>query len=186
MADFIEIGAGNLTIAEVWRLACGKAGARLSDAALARVRRSAAHVEAALARDGEIYGVTTGYGDSCTTTVPAELTAELPLHLSRFHGCGMGRMLTPEETRAVVAVRLAALDAWVRAFPNDPGLPARLRDLASDRHRGVRAAALQKLGALHRAEDLAFLKAYADAEPDPNLAVAARGAAEAIEAFVKH
>jgi histidine ammonia-lyase len=109
VADFIEIGAGNLTIAEVWRLASGKAGARLSDAALARVRRSAAHVEAALARDGEIYGVTTGYGDSCTTTVPTELTAELPLHLSRFHGCGMGRMLTPEETRAVVAVRLAAL-----------------------------------------------------------------------------
>ena len=86
----------------------------------------------------------------------------------------------------VPSVRLAALDAWVRASPNDPALPGRLRDLASDRHRGVRASALQKLGALHRSEDVAFLKAYADAEPDQNLAVAARGAAEAIEAFVKH
>jgi histidine ammonia-lyase len=76
---------------------------------MARVKRSAAHVETALARDGTIYGVTTGYGDSVTTDVPGELVAELPLHLSRFHGCGMGRVLTPVETRAVMAVRLAAL-----------------------------------------------------------------------------
>jgi histidine ammonia-lyase len=105
----IELGARDLTISEVWRIAVGKAPVRLSEAALARVRRSAQHVDHALARDGEIYGVTTGYGDSCTTNVPAELVAELPLHLTRFHGCGTGRMLTPVETRAVMAVRLAAL-----------------------------------------------------------------------------
>ncbi len=108
MSEIIELGAQDLTIAQVWRLAHGKAEVRLSEAALVRVRRSSAHVDAALARE-EVYGVTTGYGDSCTTSVPAEMVAELPLHLTRFHGCGMGRMLTPEETRAVMAVRLAAL-----------------------------------------------------------------------------
>ena len=86
----------------------------------------------------------------------------------------------------VPAVRLAALEAWVRAAPHDPALPDRLRELTADRHRGLRAAALQKLGALHRAVDLAFLRAYAEAEPDPTLAFHAREAAEAIEAFVKH
>lgn len=109
MAEIIELGARDLTIDEVWRLATGAAEARLGEAAIARVRRSAEHVETALARDGAIYGVTTGYGDSCTTEVPAELVAQLPLHLTRFHGCGMGRVLTPVETRAVMAVRLAAL-----------------------------------------------------------------------------
>lgn len=109
MAENIELGGAKLTIGEVWRLAFRRAAPELSAASVRRVARSAAHVEALLAREGEIYGVTTGYGDSCTTGVPAELIAELPLHLTRFHGCGTGRLLTPPETRAVMAVRLAAL-----------------------------------------------------------------------------
>lgn len=109
MSEKIELGGADLGVAAVWRIARGGAEIGLSPAALERVARSAAHVEAQLAREGEIYGVTTGYGDSCTTRVPAELVAELPLHLTRFHGCGAGRMLTPRETRAVMAVRLAAL-----------------------------------------------------------------------------
>lgn len=108
-ARTIELGAADLTIAEVWRLAQGGGKVSISPEAFARIERSAAHVDAALARDGEIYGVTTGYGDSCTTNVPPELVAQLPLNLTRFHGCGSGRMLTPQETRAVMAVRLAAL-----------------------------------------------------------------------------
>lgn len=109
MAEFINMGEGDLTIDDVWRLAHGEAEPRIAPEALARVKRSAQHVDNALKRDGVIYGVTTGYGDSCTTEIPAELVVELPLHLTRFHGCGTGRMLTPAETRAVMAVRLAAL-----------------------------------------------------------------------------
>lgn len=66
-------------------------------------------LEEMLRRDGYIYGVTTGYGDSVTRTVPIELVNELPLHLTRFHGCGLGEILTPSQTRAVLAVRLASL-----------------------------------------------------------------------------
>jgi histidine ammonia-lyase len=100
-----------LKIEEVWAIASGRVRARLSSApeVLERVRRSAGHVDALLAREGAIYGVTTGYGDSCTTEIPPDIINELPLHLTRFHGCGAGRMLTPTETRAVMAVRLAAL-----------------------------------------------------------------------------
>ncbi len=36
--------------------------------------------------------MTTGYGDSVTRPVPTELVPELPLHLTRFHGCGLGRI----------------------------------------------------------------------------------------------
>ncbi len=109
VTENIDLGAGDLGVAAVWRLAHGEAAPTLNEAALARVARSAAHVQTLLARDGVIYGVTTGYGDSVTRGVPPDLVAELPLHLSRFHGCGMGRFLTPVETRAVMVVRLAAL-----------------------------------------------------------------------------
>lgn len=100
-----------LRIEQITALAERRAIARLStDAAFrARIQRGADFLDRLLEEDGVVYGVTTGYGDSCTVVVPAELIAELPHHLFAYHGCGAGRMLTPVETRAVLAVRLASL-----------------------------------------------------------------------------
>lgn len=111
MTGEVIFGGRDLTIGEVQALATREATARLSDDPAFResIARSAAHVAETLARDGVIYGVTTGYGDSVTTPVPLDLVQELPLHLTRFHGVGTGRILAPEETRAVMAVRLASL-----------------------------------------------------------------------------
>lgn len=75
----------------------------------ARIERGAAFLDRLLAEDGVIYGVTTGYGDSCTVTIPPALVAELPHHLYTYHGCGLGRWLTPDETRAVLVARLTSL-----------------------------------------------------------------------------
>lgn len=74
-----------------------------------RIAKGSEFLDRLLAEDGEIYGVTTGYGDSCTVTIPSELVAELPKHLFTFHGCGMGNMLTPTMARAVLAARMASL-----------------------------------------------------------------------------
>lgn len=63
----------------------------------------------ALEKYGDIYGVTTGYGDSCGKTVPSERYHDLPVHLTRFHGCGMGRYFDKASTRAIIAVRLQSL-----------------------------------------------------------------------------
>jgi aminopeptidase N len=82
-------------------------------------------------------------------------------------------------------LRQAALAGWTASAPDDPRLPPRLRELARDRNLIIRDAALGALGRLHRAEDVAFLREYAEAEVDENLAVAARDAAESIEAFTK-
>jgi histidine ammonia-lyase len=56
-----------------------------------------------------IYGVTTGFGDSCVNEIPRQALAMLPLNLVRFHGCGTGRVLDDVESAAVMAVRLASL-----------------------------------------------------------------------------
>lgn len=74
-----------------------------------RIARGAAFLDRLLAEDGVIYGVTTGYGDSCTVSIPAALVHELPHHLYAYHGCGLGRFLTPPETRAVLVARMASL-----------------------------------------------------------------------------
>ena len=100
-----------LTIEDVTALAHGKRRAKLSaDSAFrARIARGADFLDRLLAEDGVIYGVTTGYGDSCTVTIPPELVFELPHHLYAYHGCGAGRSLVPEEARAVLVSRLASL-----------------------------------------------------------------------------
>ena len=100
-----------LSIEDVCRLARRAARARLSDDAgfRARIRRGADFLDRLLREDGVVYGVTTGYGDSVTVAIPPELVAELPHHLFAYHGVGLGRILGADETRAVLAARLASL-----------------------------------------------------------------------------
>ncbi|MDN3576325.1 aromatic amino acid ammonia-lyase [Chitinimonas viridis] len=109
--DPIRFDGSRLTIEDVVAVAEQRQPAELSadPAFRARIARGADFLDRLLAEDGVIYGVTTGYGDSCTVSIPPELVAELPHHLYTYHGCGAGRFLTPEETRAVLATRLASL-----------------------------------------------------------------------------
>lgn len=81
--------------------------------------------------------------------------------------------------------RLMALEAWVRAAPNDDRLASLLRDLSHDDDAAVRGEALGHLGSLHRAEDRPYLLKYAEEEADPALAKTARQAAEAIAGFIR-
>ena len=102
---------GLLQIDDIVALAAGRARAALSDDPLFRaaIARGADFLDRLLREDGAIYGVTTGYGDSCTVPIAPELVAELPHHLVTFHGVGLGAYFTPAQTRAVMAVRLASL-----------------------------------------------------------------------------
>ena len=74
-----------------------------------RIEQGADVVRRLLKADGVIYGVTTGYGDSCNVVMPTELTTELGQHLYRYHGCGLGALLEPEVVRAVMVARLQSL-----------------------------------------------------------------------------
>ncbi|WP_028445031.1 HAL/PAL/TAL family ammonia-lyase [Chitinimonas koreensis] len=109
--DPVRFDGSRLAIEDVVALAARARPAELSPEPefRARIARGADFLDRLLAEDGVVYGVTTGYGDSCTVTIPPELVAELPHHLYAYHGCGAGRFLTPEETRAVLATRLASL-----------------------------------------------------------------------------
>lgn len=109
--EVVEIGARRLTIEDVLAIAEGRARVALSTQPrfVARIDAGAAYLERLLADQGVIYGVTTGYGDSCTVAVPPELVAELPLHLTRYHGCGLGEHLSAAQTAAVLVARLNSL-----------------------------------------------------------------------------
>ncbi len=111
MKKTVSFDQSRLQIEDIVSLSKGSTVAALSDDASFRtvIERGADFLDRLLADEGIIYGVTTGYGDSCTVAVPAELIAALPHQLYTYHGCGLGDYFTPAQTRAILAVRLASL-----------------------------------------------------------------------------
>jgi histidine ammonia-lyase len=107
----LRLGATGLTVDEVVAVARGRARLVLDDAPAfrARLQRSREVLEQWLADGHVVYGVTTGFGESCTNHIAPEHQAELARNLFRFHGCGTGALLTEEQSAAVLAVRAAAL-----------------------------------------------------------------------------
>jgi histidine ammonia-lyase len=109
-AEAVLIGAARLTIEDLIAVTLG-APVRLSPdpGFRGRVAASAAFLEELLRDGAEVYGVNTGYGDSCTVAIPPALLAELPGQLVRYHGCGLGRFLDSREVLAVLLARLTSL-----------------------------------------------------------------------------
>ena len=110
-AAFVTFDGGALTIEDIVALAERRRTARLSEdpAFIARIDRGAARLDAHLQRHGVIYGITTGYGDSCTQIIPPEHHARLASQLYTFHGVGLGDHFDAATTRTILAVRLQSL-----------------------------------------------------------------------------
>lgn len=107
----VYFGQGRISIEQINAIAGQLVPAALTqDAAfIHKITAGVNFLDKLLQEEGVIYGVTTGYGDSVTVSVPLEQVHELPLHLTRFHGCGLGEYFTPEQGRAILAVRLCSL-----------------------------------------------------------------------------
>jgi histidine ammonia-lyase len=107
----ITIGENPLTIEDVVAVAHHDRSVALAgDAAFrSRIEAGAAFLDRLIGEGGDVYGVNTGYGDSCSVRVPDALLTELPLHLTRYHGCGLGRHLDEDATLAVLVARVASL-----------------------------------------------------------------------------
>lgn len=107
----VLVDGGRLTIEDIGHIAHQTKTLQLSEAAVFkdRINKGAEFLNTLLREEGVIYGVTTGYGDSCTVPIPIEHVADLSRHLYTFHGCGLGAHFDPAQTRAVMAVRINSL-----------------------------------------------------------------------------
>lgn len=110
-SDVVGYGQEQITIENIVTLGQGVARAELSPHTefVEKIQKSVDFLNDLLQEDGVIYGVTTGYGDSCTVDIPAELVPELPLSLARFHCCGLGDDFSRVQSRAIVATCLSFL-----------------------------------------------------------------------------
>ena len=125
----LAIGARALRIEDVVQVAHGASPVRVSDdpTFVARIQRGAQVIERRVADSVPTYGVNTGFGASFKNTVAMQQALTLAENLPRYHGCGVGPLLSEQESRAVMLVRLATLAAG---------------------YSGVRLALLEQLAAL--------------------------------------
>jgi histidine ammonia-lyase len=107
----ITIGDEWLTLDQVLAIASGAARVEISASESCRGRIGASHAGllAKLASDSTVYGVTTGFGESCVQAVEVDRAHDLARNLVRFHGVGTGERLSVEAARCAMVVRVASL-----------------------------------------------------------------------------
>jgi histidine ammonia-lyase len=103
-----SLGTDRLDIPGLAAIAAG-APVRLNRAAAARMERSRAVVERALAGPEPVYGVSTGFGHLANTRIAPSEVAALQLNLVRSHAAAVGEPLAPPTVRALLALRAHAL-----------------------------------------------------------------------------
>ncbi|KXO12888.1 putative histidine ammonia-lyase protein [Moritella sp. JT01] len=54
----------------------------------------------------DIYGVTTGFGNSASNRISPDLSTELQHNLLAYHGCGVGKFLSEKDCAATLLIRL--------------------------------------------------------------------------------
>ncbi len=129
----VVMGDKPVSIEDIVQIARGQAPVALDQSPATRARVQASYDLLAKATQARkpIYGVNTGFGNSCDVGVEADWIAQMPRNLVRFHGCGVGEDLSEADSAAVVAVRLASLargHSGVR-----PALLERLAELLNHR-----------------------------------------------------
>lgn len=107
----IVVEGQTLTIENICAIAEQSSTLQLSNEAIfvKRINKGAEFIDTLLQEEGFVYGVTTGYGDSCNVSIPLQNVSELPRHLYTFHGCGLGKHFDCQQTRAILMVRLNSL-----------------------------------------------------------------------------
>ena len=107
----IIVNGQALSIEDICAVAEQDKDLQLSDNAAfkRKINKGAEFIDTLLNEEGCVYGVTTGYGDSCTVSIPLKDVPDLSRHLYTFHGCGLGNYFDQQQTRAILLVRLNSL-----------------------------------------------------------------------------
>ncbi|MFP5342027.1 MAG: histidine ammonia-lyase [Candidatus Limnocylindria bacterium] len=105
----VVLTGADLTIADIEAVARGSVPVALDVHARARMQEARDVIES-LVRDGAVvYGVTTGFGDLASTTIPPERARELQENLLVSHAVGVGPAFPREVVRAMLLLRANTL-----------------------------------------------------------------------------
>ncbi len=105
----IDLDGNSLTLPQFFRIVREKEKVALSAPARARIQKSRAHIEAAIASGKKIYSINTGFGILSKVLIPPKDLEQLQLNFVRSHCAGVGEPHPEEESRAILLLRANVL-----------------------------------------------------------------------------
>jgi histidine ammonia-lyase len=105
----LQLRGQPLALKEIAEIASGRVRLELAQAAMAQMEASRRVVRRVAGEHRPVYGINTGFGKLCEVRIAADAIESLQLNLVRSHACGLGRPLSEEETRVVMALRANTL-----------------------------------------------------------------------------
>ncbi len=102
----LVLNGDNLTIQDVVKAAKGACKIQISDEALDRIADSREIIEKCLEKNRPVYGVNTGFGSLCNTSIEPEKLNQLQYNLVRSHASGTGEVFSSEVVRGAMVLRV--------------------------------------------------------------------------------
>ncbi|NXM68876.1 HUTH lyase, partial [Serilophus lunatus] len=107
--QYISLDGNSLTTEDLVNLGKGLYKIKLTPEAEAKVKQSREVIERIVKEQTVVYGITTGFGKFARTVIPNSKLRELQVNLVRSHSAGVGKPLTPERSRMLLALRINVL-----------------------------------------------------------------------------
>src|SRR5438132_1563071 len=105
----LEISGRPLTLEQISSVAHSHQHVVLHSSAIERIHEARQVIDRICEEGTVTYGVNTGFGRLSDVHVPHEQLKELQLNLVRSHACGVGRLLSEAEVRAMMLLRANVL-----------------------------------------------------------------------------
>merc|ERR1711971_1555232 len=107
--EYLSLDGESLSTDDLVQLGKGRFKIALTKDSEERVKQSRALIESIVKENKAVYGITTGFGKFARTVIEKDKLAELQENLIRSHAAGVGRALSPENTRMLLALRINVL-----------------------------------------------------------------------------
>ncbi|NP_001098736.1 histidine ammonia-lyase, gene 2 L homeolog isoform X1 [Xenopus laevis] len=108
-AEYIHMDGENLSTQDLLNLGKGLFKIKLTPQAESKVQQSRLLIDSIVQEKKVVYGITTGFGKFARTVIPVTKLKELQENLVRSHSAGVGKPLSPERTRMLLALRINVL-----------------------------------------------------------------------------
>ena len=106
---FMFLDGNSLSTDDLLHLGKGRYKIRMTKEAEEKVKASRDVIDNIVKENRVVYGITTGFGKFACTVIEKEKLKELQENLIRSHAAGVGRALSPEKTRMLLALRINVL-----------------------------------------------------------------------------
>ncbi len=102
-------GIDRMTISKAINITRDRLKGGLNAESIEQIKKSAAAVEAIVKNKNTVYGVNTGFGSLCQTTISEENTKKLQYNILRSHSAGVGNTISTETAKLMLILKAHAL-----------------------------------------------------------------------------